>query len=112
MSTAASDLARASAAPVLAAGGLRTLDLTPSNATISLVAGTYEAFNGASAHAVASLTGSTASLPPSTGAAETTGAFMVPAGGASTFAITETTTLNAKLLSGTGTLYLHRKAVL
>lgn len=107
-----SDLIRASQSPVLASGGLRTLDVSTTDASIELAAGTYEVLSGASAHAVASLTGSTASLPPSTGAAEATGAFMVPAGGAVTVAIDTATTLHAKLLSGTGTLYLHRKAVL
>jgi hypothetical protein len=95
--------------PFTAASALRTLDLTTSDATItSLAAGTWEAFNGGSAHAVASLTGATTSMPPSTGAAEET-AFMVPAGGSSSFFIAASTTLHAKLLSGTGTLYLHRK---
>jgi hypothetical protein len=96
--------------PFDAATELRTLDLTTSNATISLAAGVWEVFNGGTAHAVASTTGTTASMPPSTGAAAVT-AFMVPAGGAATFHLGTTTTLNAKLLSGTGTLYLHRKVL-
>ena len=110
--TAPSDLARASAAPVLATGGLRTLDLTTSDASITLAEGAYEALNGGTSHAVACLGATTASLPPSTGADEAAAAFMVPAGGAATFAIDTETVLHAKLLSGTGTLYLHRKAAL
>lgn len=110
--TTPSDLARASAAPVLATGGLRTLDLTTTDASITLAPGAYEAFNSGTAHAVACLGATTASLPPSTGAAEAAAAFMVPAGGASSFAILAETVLHAKLLSSTGTLYLHRKAAL
>lgn len=94
--------------PFDAATALQTLDLTTTNATLSLAAGVWEAFNAGSAHAVASLTGTTASMPPSTGAAAVT-AFMIPAGGSSSFFVASTTTINAKLLSGTGTLYLHRK---
>lgn len=112
MPTSPSDLARASAAPVLASGGLRTLDLTTSDASIALAAGAYEAFSNGSALAVVSLTGSTASLPPSTSAAEAAGAFVIPAGGVASFAIDAETTVHARLLVGTGTLYLHRKAAL
>lgn len=112
MSTAASDLARASAAPVLATGGLRTLDVTTTDGSITLAAGAYEVFNGASAHAVACLGASTASMPPVTGASEVAAAFMVPAGGAAAFALDAETAVHAKLLSGTGTLYFHRKGVL
>ena len=110
MAIAPSDQLRAAQAPVTAARALRTLDLTTSNATIILAAGAWEVFNGGTVHAVASLTGTTASMPPSTGAAEVT-AFMIPAGGAVSFTIDEATTLNARALSSTSTLYLHRKAV-
>ena len=112
MTIAPSDLARASAAPVLATGGLRTLDLTTSDATIDLAAGAYEAHNGGSALAVLSLTEVTTALPPATGVAERLGALVVPAGGVGAFAIDAPTTLHAKTLTGTGTLYLHRKAAL
>ncbi len=110
--TSPSDIIRAASAPIRATGGLRTLSLTTSDATIDLATGVYEALNTGSAHAVASLSESTASLPPSSGATEAAGAFIVPAGGAATFGVDASTTLHAKILSGTGTLYLHRKAVL
>lgn len=110
MTISPSDIARAAATPYDALTGLRTLDLTTSNATISLAAGVYDAFHdGASGRAILSLTGTTASMPPATGAAEVTG-FVCPAGSAVTFTVLDTTTLNAKVSASTATLYLVRKA--
>ncbi len=101
----------AMAQPFNALSALRTLDLTTSNGTIALAGGVWEIFNGGTVHAVASLTGTTASMPPSTGAAEVTG-FMIPAGAAVTIDTGAAgATLNAKTLSSTATLYLHRKAL-
>lgn len=102
---------RAAAHPFDALTALRTLDLTTSNATISLAAGVWEVFlPSTAAIAVASLTGTTASMPPATGAAEVTGFVLAP-GGVMTIALAVATTLNARVTSGTATLYLHRKAL-
>lgn len=102
---------RAASHPFDALTGLRTLDLTTSDATISLAAGVYEAFlPSAAALAVASLTGVTTAMPPATGVAEVTG-FMLPPGAVVTFVLATTTTLHARITSATGTLYLHRKAL-
>lgn len=98
--------------PFDAATTMQTLDVATTNTTISLAAGSWEAFNTGSVHLVASLTGTTASMPPSSGAAAVT-AFPIPAGGVATFFIDATTTLNAKQISGSGTvaLYLTRKVL-
>ena len=110
MTISNTDTVRATDAPYDIFTGLRTLDLTTSNATISLVAGVYDALHdAASGRAVLSLTGTTASMPPATGAAEVTG-FVCPVGAVVTFVVTATTTLNAKMSTGTATLYLMRKA--
>lgn len=111
MALSPADILRAASLPYDASTTLRTLDLTTSDATISLAAGVYDVFHdGASARAIVSLTGVTTSMPPATGAAEVT-AFVVPAGSMGTFAITDTTTLHAKASASTATLYLVRKAL-
>mgnify|MGYP006921389374 FL=1 len=99
--------------PFDAATTMQTLDVGTTDTTFAdLPAGAWEAFNTGSVHLVASLTGTTASMPPSSGAAAVT-AFPIPAGGVASFVLYETTTLHAKQISGSGTvaLYLTRKVL-
>lgn len=99
-------------APVNSASTLRTLDLTTANATIALVEGVYEIVNSGSVYAVASLTGTTAAMPPATGAAEVTAFMLPPSTSVQVRVALAGETLNARTLSSTATLYLMRKASL
>ena len=101
-----------SSAPYSSRTTLRTLDLTTSDATIDLAAGTYEVIVPSTAagnvylrHGVTS-----ASLPPSTGAAEVSGYPLLP-GSVSVVHLDDATTMHARVASGTTTISLVRKAV-
>ena len=85
----------------------RTLALSTTDASVTLPAGVYEAFNEGSATAAVRLGASTTGLPSTT---ETAGLFPVPASGAGSFVLLADTVVHARCLSGTGTLYLMRKA--
>lgn len=106
-----SDSLRAASQPFDASTGLRTLDLTTADATITLAEGVHELTHSGTGLAVLSTAGVTTSLPPSTGAAESAGAFVLTAGGVATLRLDASTVLHARLLAGTGTLYAMRKAL-
>lgn len=101
-----------SSAPYSSRTTTRTLDLTTSSTSISLAAGTYElVVPSGAAGLVAVRHGATAdALPPSTGAAEVTGYMLAP-GSVSVLYLDDAATLHARVLSGTTTIYLIRKAV-
>lgn len=84
----------------------RTLALTTTDTSVELPAGVYETFNECSAVTAMRLGASTDALPSAT---ETAGLWVVPPNGAATCVLGATTTVHARCLSGTGTLYLHRK---
>lgn len=99
-------------APFNRSTGARTLALTAVDASIALVAGYYTvAADGASDTAVLGLNGSTAGLPPASGAAEELGCVTVPVGAVASLFIDRDLTLHARVLSGTATLRLQRKSV-
>ncbi len=100
------------AAPYSSRTTLRTLDLTTADTSIDLAAGTYEVIVPASAAGLVAVChgATTASLPPSTGAAEVSG-YVLTAGSVTVVHLDSDTTLHARVLSGTTTLYLVRKAV-
>ena len=101
------DLARASAAPVLATGGLRTLDVTTTDGSITLAAGAHEVFNGGAVTAYLRL-GSGVSIPASGGAA-VAGQFPVPAGAVATFVTDGSAAVYGLTASSTTTLDFMRK---
>lgn len=95
-------------APLGARVATRTLALTTTNATVSLPAGGYELVLGASSDlAVIGFDVATTGLPSST---ETAGLAVIPSLGAAEVVLDEATTLNARVLSGSATLYIVRKA--
>ena len=94
--------------PIDAHTATRTLALTTSDATVDLPAGVYEVYADATAVTAVGLGVATTGLPSST---ETAGLGIVPPSGAVPVVLLATTTVHARCLSGTGTLYLIRKAV-
>lgn len=95
-------------APLGARTATRTLALTTTNASVSLPAGGYELVLGASSDlAVLGIGVATTSLPSTT---ETEGIAVIPSLGVAEMVLDATTTLNARVLSGTATLYIVRKA--
>lgn len=95
-------------APINARCATRTLALTTTNASVSLPAGGYELVLGASSDlAVIGLGVATTALPT---AAETEALAVIPSLGAVELALDAASTLHARVLSGTATLYIVRKA--
>lgn len=94
-------------APVNPRCATRTLALTTTNATTTLPAGGYELVLDSAAIGVIGHGVATTGLPSST---ETAGISIIPAGGAAEHVLDADTVLNARVLSGTGTLYIVRKA--
>lgn len=95
--------------PFDAATGLRSHQLTAASSSISLAPGAYVATLDGSIAAVLRL--GAAAAAPTPDAAETAGAFYLPAGGAVTFVIegSADVALHGLLLSaGTSSLYLMR----
>ena len=107
-----SDALRALGAPLVAASGHRTLDLSTSPASISLDPGAYEVFNAGSVTASVRL-GAAVSVP-SSGAAEQAGQMPIPAGGVGSVLIPgdAAVTLHGLAASATATIHLVRKAAL
>ena len=101
-----------SAAPLSSRTTVRTLDLTTTDTSITLAAGTYEITVPATAAGEVALRegAATTSLPPSTGAAEVSGA-LIPPGATVVWHIDADVAMHARVLSGTTTIRLHRKAV-
>ena len=106
-----SDALRALDAPILAATGHRTLDLTTGDASISLAAGSYEVINGGSVLVYVHL-GSVVSVPAS-GAAEVAGQCPIPAGAKANVHIPgdAAVALHGSTASGTATIHLVRKVL-
>lgn len=94
-------------APITARCATRTLSLTTADATVDLPAGGYELVLDAASAAVIGQGVTTAAKPDAT---ETEGVSVIPAGGSAEHALDAATTLHARVLSGTGTLYIVRKA--
>lgn len=94
--------------PIDAHTATRTLALTTTDATVTLPAGVYEVYTDSTALVALGLGVATTGLPSTT---ETAGLGVVPPGGATSMVLLAETVLHARCLSGTGTLYLMRKAV-
>ena len=99
---------RTASQPFDAHTATRILALTTTDASVELPAGVYEVFNECSAVTAMRLGSSTAALPSTT---ETAGLWPVTPNGVVTFVLGATTTVHARCLSGTGTLYLTRKGL-
>lgn len=96
-------------APMNANAKAQTLDLTTVDASVSLVAGVYVAFaDQASDVCVVGLGVTTAAQPPASGAPSADSILTAPAVTTFTFALSATTTVHARVLSGTATLRLVR----
>lgn len=94
-------------APITARCATRTLALTTTDATVELPAGGYELILGASSDlAVIGHGVDTTGKPDAT---ETEGVSIIPSLGAAEHALEAATTLHARVLSGTATLYIVRK---
>lgn len=104
-----SDALRALAAPIVAATGHRTLDLSTSPASIALAAGSYEVLNGGAVLVYVRI-GAAVSVP-SSGAVEVAGQSPIPAGGVADLHLPDDATLHGVAASSTATIHLVRKAV-
>ena len=106
-----SDALRALDAPIVAATGHRTLDLTTGGENISLAAGSYEVINGGTVLVYVRL-GSAVSIP-SSGAAEEAGQCPIPAGAKANIHIPgdAAVTLHGVTASATATIHLVRKVL-
>lgn len=94
-------------APVTARCATRTLALTTTDATVELPAGGYELILGASSDfAVIGHDVATTGKPDAT---ETEGVSIIPSLGAAEHSFQASTTLHARVLSGTAVLYIVRK---
>ena len=94
--------------PITARTATRTLSLTTSDTSVALPAGGYElVLGGSSDLAVIGLGVSTTSLPSAT---ETEGISVIPSLGSAEHALDAVTTLHARVLTGTATLYIVRKS--
>jgi hypothetical protein len=94
-------------APITARCATRTLALTTTEATVDLPAGGYElVLDGSTAMAVIGHGVTTTGKPDAT---ETEGISVIPSLGSAEHAFDATTTLRARVLSGTATLCIVRK---
>lgn len=102
---------RAAAQPFDAATTTQTLDLTDTDDSIPLAAGVYECHHTGSGLVPMRLGSTTVGLPPASKAAAVTG-WLVPGNGAVVTIVVEAAgALHARTLTGTATLYLHRKVL-
>lgn len=98
----------AARAPLSARCATRLLSLTTTDASVTLPGGGYElVLSGASDVAVLGLGVSTTGKPDTS---PTTGLSVLPPGGSAELVCDGETTLHARTLSGTGTLYIIAKA--
>lgn len=104
------DAARAAAQPCDASTTTRTLDLTTSDASLTLAAGVYEVMHSGAGFAVLALGAATTSMPPATGTAEVA-CVPVPPGGVASLALSASTVLHARILASTATMYFVRKVL-
>jgi hypothetical protein len=97
-------------APFTVATEESTLDLTTTDATVSLGPGVYACYAAnATDETVVGLGVTTTARPPASGSPPGAGLFSMNVGMTGSFTLNATTTLHARVLSGTANLRLMRK---
>ena len=110
MTISPSDAARAAARPFVPSDTLRRLNLTDADGAISLAAGVYTIVLDATSTAILKV--DNAAVVPTSGAAETTGAALLP-GAAFDLTLEAAAALHGIMVtaSATGILWIHRKVL-